>query len=251
MAGRMWSLGLRCLVCDMCHTLDEAQEMARELSAAFIVVVRESEGTVRIRTTDRERAQEKRVPINSVAEALHRLLRQQQPNEAAIDLAATSSFFMGQALQQHRPERQSTDVSTAGSGAGGGGVGGKVSSVQVNYRFPDKSKYTGTSRKKLEATMSGKITPLLSQLASGTVLEVLALSLPKLVVRAAAAFLELDGDEESFSRSVQALGERHPRYRKDLVTVCDVLHELKYEKDCSAFALYSLEDNCYSTLLLP
>ncbi len=274
LAGRLWSAGIKCLLCGGGQNMDDVQEAAKDLSARFIVVLRDGESgggvTARIRSLEKDRFQEKKVALSEVPEFLSKQLLRTAggwttgdgAEHSGAGIEAMDAFSLG-------GSGQGTSISSSGLGGGGGGTGGPgggssggggggsssgssgLAHVNYCFRYLDKSKYSAAARKRLESTISAKITPLLSLVSPGTVLEALALQLPRAVVSAAAGLLELKEDEAAYSRSVRSLLERHPRHRKELAAVCEEVGELKFDRGRSVFVLYSAEDHCYATLMAP
>ncbi len=260
LAGKLWAAGVRCLLCGGA-TPDQALEIARDTSAKFVVFFREIEG-VRVRCLDKDRFQEKKVAAGDAADFLLRQLRQQLGSGDSFEPAASfggsgqappasSSSLSSSSSSQHRAPDTGPQYS-----AGSSTASSSSSSVHVNYNFrfyqyQDKSKTTMTSRKRLESTISSKITPLLALLASGSVVDVLALPLPSSVLQSAAAFLKLDSDEAAFTASVRHLLERHSRHRRDLSNICDEIQELHFERSRSVVVLYSADDHGYATIVAP
>ena len=104
------------------------------------------------------------------------------------------------------------------------------------------------AKKRLESTISTKITGSLGLLSAGTNVEVIAVPLPKAVIKSIASILDFE-DESSYVISIQPLVEKHIRHRKDLRNICDEIQSLKFEKSCSVFILYSAEDHFFTYLL--
>ncbi len=281
LAARLWSIaGIRCMLSDVTSSTDEAHEMAKEMSARFVVVVRDptsiQQGTpleARVRALDtneqQQRFQERRLPIPEVAEFLQKQLQQhhqaavdgQQDQSSApssrLDSTSGSGLATGPGGFSVTPESSSTASHPLSTSASSSATFSRIATnVQVNYhyRFLDKSKFGAAAKKRLESTISAKITPLLCQLAPGSVVEAVALTLPLAVLKSMAAYLDFGGDDEAaFMRSVQTLVERHSRYRKDLADICDELKNLKIHSvgGGTVFALYSTEDHDFRPILAP
>ncbi len=256
LVSKLWSLGIRCVIADSTVTLDEAQESAFEFSASLIVIVREGDTQARVRFLEKEQhIPERRVRHEDLVDFLQRAVRSQQSEHGSSD---SSSIMSAQSVT-------GSGVTTAGSIIGGGGgfmrsestktststVSGEIRSVQVNYNytFLDKTKVGASAKKRLESTISTKLTSSLGLLAPGTVVEALALHLPKPVLKSISGLIDLEGNVAAFDKSVAALQEKHPRHRKDLGDICDTIRALRQKRGCSVFALYSCEDHFFNLMI--
>ena len=47
--GRLWNSKIRCFICDSQNTVDEAEELAQDIGASFIVILHDAEGFMRVR----------------------------------------------------------------------------------------------------------------------------------------------------------------------------------------------------------
>jgi translation initiation factor 2-alpha kinase 4 len=257
--GRLWAAGIACVPSTPGRTADEVQEDARKdgCSTSLVVIVREStDGSVRVRSLERDRFQEKRVPAVEIVEYLQRNLSE---NDAFGVVGAGLTSMSVSALSTGAPQsylgsrsvvENSANIVGQYSAASGGASGNRPG---VTYRHSclEKAKYSAAARKKLETSVSGRITPLLTRLAPNVVVEVLTLSLPAAVVRATAAFLDLE-DENSFQASVASLRERHSRHRKELTEVCDEIQTLaRGRSSCPVIVLYAAEDHQFATVIPP
>ncbi|TRY62517.1 hypothetical protein TCAL_00386 [Tigriopus californicus] len=232
LAQGLWIKGIKTLVCDSFFSLEEVQEQAQELGASHIVILRESESMARVRCLDKDRFQEKKVPLAEIPDFV----------EAAQDNANA-------VRDNYYPLNRCESISS--SNRNGPAISeSKLGAIQVNYNhiFLDKSKYGTSVKKKLESTISAKIIPNLQLLAPGVLVEVLTLPFPKVVVKSMAALLDFE-DEAAFQRSFPALLEKHSRYRKELRNVCDEIQSLKYEKYISVFILYSVEEHDHVSVM--
>jgi hypothetical protein len=119
--------------------------------------------------------------------------------------------------------------------------------VTYNYRLLDRKQLSLPARKRLESTMSAKITGIVHCLAASTVLHVLAVPLPGAVLKTLAATLQPDEDDEA------GVIERLPaRHRKEVAAICDEIRTLRRQRSAaSVFVLYSSEDHNFATLMLP
>lgn len=239
LASRLWKNSIRCEVCDTFEPLDDVQNRAMTLSASYIVILRDTDGFARLRSLDRDRFIEKKIHLLDLVEHLQRQLQQNDPGDAGLASGSTGTMML------HRMESSKLNPAEQVNSISKGQM-----SVQVNYnyRFFDKSKNSSISKKRLEATISAKITSTLSLIAPNTNVEVLVLPLPTIVIKSIHAILNFE-DETTFEQSVDTLIEKHIRYKKDLTNICDEIQGLKFEKDCSVFFLYSFEDHEFSTVL--
>ena len=223
LSNKLWSLGVKSVVCDIFQTLDEVQEYAQENGCAFIVILRDAaDGLVRIRCLEKDRFQEKKQALTDVADFI---LKNLTPLECMDSYSS-------------RPEMISRSSTEA-----------KQFQVNYGFQFLDRKGNNFLSKKRLESTISSKITSTLHLLAPGPAVEVLALPLSKAILKSMVAYLDFD-DEPSFKASVPILLEKHSRHRKELSPICDELQFLRFEKQTSVIILYSSEDHNLIPMLM-
>jgi len=254
-AGKLWSAGIACLLCAPGRSPDDVQESARKdgssSTSSLIVIVRETaDGSVRVRSLERDRFQERRVASVDVVDYLQKNFSGDADNTSGQQ--AMSSSYSGSGLGGPQASiggrALAEGLASATSSVASGGASGSRPGVTYRHGCLEKGKYSAAARKKLETTVSGRITPLLSRLAPGAVVEVLTVSLPSAVIRAAAAFLDLE-DDESFGRSVAALRERHSRHRKELAFLCEEIQRLADSN--AVVVLYAAEEHNFAPIIPP
>lgn len=233
LASKLWGHGIKCVVCDHHQSLDEVQEFAAEFGSSFLVIVREGESAARIRSLDKDRFQEKKIPLGDTADFLVKImLRRDQEKSDKTEAESTLS----------RSESVRSSAPNTGEGKG------LPVQVSYNFKFVMDKKSGSMSKKRLETLISTKITSSLSLLSGNTSVEVLAIPFPKPVIKTIASILEFD-DQGKFESSVSLLLEKLSRNKKELRNVCDEIQTLKFKKEISVFVLFSLDDHSFQTLI--
>ncbi|KAJ4436658.1 hypothetical protein ANN_16789 [Periplaneta americana] len=225
----LWTAGIRSSLVDSLQSLEEIQSYCQENLIQHIVMLKDIEtGTLRVRSWEKERFQEKKVNTSDLVEYLQRMLK------SSSELTDSNNM-----LTKSESKPQSTDPASSPS----------VGNPLLNFSFVTVEKYPTNTRKRFEAQMMSHMSNTLQCLSAKVRVEVLALTLESAVVKTLATHLELDSDQQEFQKSIGFVIERHPRHRKYLIRICDVIHELRREKNCPVIILYSLGDNTFKVLM--
>ena len=128
--------------------------------------------------------------------------------------------------------------------------------VNYNFTFLDRERYSN-SKKKLEVRKSEKLAAALARFDPSTAVEVIAIGLPDVTLRAMAHTLELD-DEEKMARSLEDLCGQYPRYpppltlrsfywlfsrhRKELRAIAEEMLRVRLGPKAPVIVLYSLDE---------
>ena len=129
--------------------------------------------------------------------------------------------------------------------------------VNYNFTFLDRERYS-QSKKKLEVRKSEKLAAALARFDPSTAVEVIAIGLPDVTLRAMAHTLELD-DEEKMARSLEDLCGQYPRYpplilklfycffspprhRKELRAIAEEMLRVRLGPKAPVIVLYSLDE---------
>merc|ERR1712192_383795 len=112
--------------------------------------------------------------------------------------------------------------------------------VNYNFTFLDRERYSN-SKKKLEVRKSEKLATALARFDPSTAVEVIAIGLPDVTLRAMANTLELD-DEEKMARSLEDLCGQYPRHRKELRAIAEEMLRVRLGPKAPVIVLYSLDE---------
>ena len=91
LANQLWSIGIRCFVCDIHLSVDDVLEVAADCGASFVAVLHDTEASVRLKNlTDKDRVTERRVSLLELVDFL-----QKQLTKPSMEAAEHSSSSVG------------------------------------------------------------------------------------------------------------------------------------------------------------
>lgn len=225
MIRELWAAGIKSSLMDSLQSLEEIQDYCQENLVPHIVMLKDIEtGTLRVRSWEKERFQERKVSVSGLVEFLQQLLK-----------SSGETAEMNNMLTRSECKMASADP-----------VGGNP---LVNFNFLTVEKYPTNIRKRYEVQMMSHMSSTLQCLSAKVRVEVLALNLESAVIKTLATHLELDLNQQDFQKSIGLVTERHPRHRKYLIRICDEIHDLRCEKNCPVIILYNLGDNTFKVLM--
>ncbi|CAB4055201.1 EIF2AK4 [Lepeophtheirus salmonis] len=214
-AKRIWNMGLSLYLCDADYSLDEAQDLCLEIGATVMVVIAGDEGgkmEIRVKSWDKKdsRFTEKKMALTDLCDYLHKcfthdgddMYDESTNNSAALGLSCTTT---------------TTTISSNCSSSNNSG------SININGSL-DKQRFTSSQKKRLESSILSRIQNNLVIFGPQNFFEVIGLPFPGNVVKSLAAYLDLE-NEFKFENSIKDVTDRHIRYRKDLTTLCDEIHD--------------------------
>ncbi|XP_031334945.1 eIF-2-alpha kinase GCN2 isoform X2 [Photinus pyralis] len=218
----LWAAGIRCCLIEA-SSLEEIQEQCTELSVSHIIILKETEkGTVRIRSWDRDRFQEKVVKIPDLVENMQRVIKLW--NEGCAEHVIPLSNI-----------KNDSRISS-----------GDSHEAIVSILFVTMEKLSANTRKRYENQIKSQLDSLFKRL-SGEVI-VLALSVDSSVIRSLTSYLDFES-ERVFQNSLKVVIERHQRHKKYLMEICDEMYELKLKHTNAILILYSISDYFYKMFL--
>ncbi|CAB3382831.1 Hypothetical predicted protein [Cloeon dipterum] len=216
LARELWSAGVKAHFVQHVQDVDDAEALVKELGASHLIMLKDSEPhSVRIRTWEKDRFQEKKVDLVNVPSWI------------------TRKFSTSEEVSEPNPNN-----ATANSGVNAG----------FNFHFVTTEKMAYNTRRRFENLMAGHLANLMKLLSQKCVLEVVAISVEGNIVKSLAANLDLNGGEDQFNSSISSVVEKFGKHRKYMAEVCDKLYELRFEKKHFGIVLFSLADNVYRTL---
>ncbi|CAH1116543.1 unnamed protein product [Phaedon cochleariae] len=218
----LWAAGIRSTLIETTN-IEEIQEQLNELKVTHVVILKDNEqGTVRIRSWNKERFQEKSLPTSELVENLQRILRNwndsYQENGPPSFLTRSESKSSGEHLQE----------------------------ANVDIVFVTIEKLSSNARKRYENQIKSHLDSLFKKLTGFVV--VFGLSIESNLIRSLTSFLEFE-TEYQFQKSVETVIERHPRHKKYLNEICDELYEQKTVRKNPTIVLFSLSDCFYKVII--
>ena len=238
-ASSLWLAKVRCFICDMHDTVDEAQDIALDMGASFLVILHDEEGIMRVRC-----------------------LKEKDPSgHTFVDIEKVSSFGLIEVLQK----KFALYEKEMGGGSFGGVSTAKTDTKNVDYvgtaaiqnspntmafefKFVQKllemdKKQLTTVRKRLELNVTSKIMKL--NVSSSQSVAII-LPFKASVIKSIASHLEIE-DEARYQESVKQLMDRYFKddsseklfiKKGELSKVCDEIEEWRFDKEYSMIIIY-------------
>ena len=226
LARELWSRGVKCSICDPGWSIDDVQDHALECGASLIVIYQYA--NARIRHLVNERFTEKKVAVNELLETVLKHIDEQTTSLSAVSSSGplVRMDSVTRILESNTPH------------------------FNIEWQFfPDRK--NATIKKRLESSISSKMTPILNSFNASTFVTVLVLSYSGSVIRSLVATMDFD-DESKYNDCLKDLCAKHSRVKKELVDVCEYINELKVCKGIIScvFVLYSSEEHSFKVLML-
>ncbi|XP_040575688.1 eIF-2-alpha kinase GCN2 [Lepeophtheirus salmonis] len=264
-AKRIWNMGLSLYLCDADYSLDEAQDLCLEIGATVMVVIAGDEKMeIRVKSWDKKdsRFTEKKMALTDLCDYLHKcfthdgddMYDESTNNSAALGLSCTTTTTTISSNCSSSNNSGSMNITGSLGSAGplslslNSGSSHSKFKINFNFKFLDKQRFTSSQKKRLESSILSRIQNNLVIFGPQNFFEVIGLPFPGNVVKSLAAYLDLE-NEFKFENSIKDVTDRHIRYRKDLTTLCDEIHELKFIKHVHIIILYSCEDHIFKFLV--
>lgn len=237
----LWSAGIRaCLI--EANNMEEIQEQCNELKVSHVVMLKDTEqGTVRVRSWEKDRFQEKTFTVAELTENMQRILKTWNENGH------------GEQAQLLRSESKSSYSEKQEHGH----------DANVNVLFVTNEKLSANARRRYDNQIRSQLDGTLKRL-NGDII-ILGLTVEASVVRTIAAYIAFDSEQlfqQSVGNIIDRFGliffcfvsltkycSRHQRHKKYLLEICDNIFEQKMKRTNPVLILYSLTDSFYKLLL--
>nr|CAH7725974.1 unnamed protein product [Callosobruchus chinensis] len=221
----LWLAGIKCFLIESTN-IEEIQEQLIELKVSHVIILKENEhGTVRVRSWERDRFQEKSFSTTELIENMHKILKNW--NDVVQENSNT-------ALLRSESKVSSTERND------------QEANVYVDYLFVTAEKLSSNARKRYENQIRSQLDGLFKKFTGYVV--VVGLSLDSTIVKWLASFLDFES-EYNFQKSVEGVIERHPRHKKYLNDICDEIYKQKTSRTDPTLVLYSIFDYSYKVVL--
>ncbi|XP_077394275.1 eIF-2-alpha kinase GCN2 [Festucalex cinctus] len=232
---KLWSNGVSA---DIAYDVSQSQETlmdhCRLAGITCMAMVSDKEGNyVKVKSFEKDRQSEKRVPELEVVEHIIQKFRTKFVEERYI---REISECMGQ-------NPKGSQLNATGSSEQHGSSCG----MNMNVNVISSEKVSASARRRFETQIHTRLQTLANSLQNkNSDIEVLAVDLQKETL---INFLSLEFEtEEQYNSSVRTLLSRLPKQRY-LKSICDEIHTFKMTKRVAVVVLYSLKDDYYKTLL--
>ncbi|XP_017089364.2 eIF-2-alpha kinase GCN2 isoform X1 [Drosophila bipectinata] len=245
----LWSVGIRCGIVEAASELgDEAQDLAR-LGALHVILVAEN-GSLRVRSFERERFQERHLNRAELVEFVQKLLRGDGINAATVDYSreiSNQSAGGGSSGGRER-ERGENGLSTSGSNATIKNSYSQLPNLQVSFLTHDKP--TANYKRRLENQVAQHMTSTLAQFIKKETFVVLVVELPPAVVNAiVGAINPREIRKKETEPEINVVIERFPKYKRYISEINDEVLDYLGDAKTPIVALYSISDSYYRVII--
>ncbi|XP_054730561.1 eIF-2-alpha kinase GCN2 [Anastrepha obliqua] len=241
----LWTANIRCCVVESVNgSGDEAQDLAK-LGALHVILVAEN-GGLRVRSWERDRAQERHVTRSELVDFIHKL-RPELNNASAIDSATQATA--------------SSPGSNTGYGGGGGlSTSASGSSIKSSYNlsqwpnvqvvFVMHEKLTSNLRRRYENQVTQQMSTTLSQFTKKENVVVLVVELSPTIVNAiVGAINPRDANKKETEVEINNVMERFPKFKRYINEITDEIIDYLSGDKASVVALYTISDSYYRVII--
>ncbi|RZC35247.1 Pkinase, RWD and/or tRNA-synt His domain containing protein [Asbolus verrucosus] len=223
----LWAAGIRCALIEATNN-EEIQEQCGELKVPHVVMLKDSDqGTVRVRSWERDRFQEKTFKMHELVENMQKIIKNWKEGcQEFIPVTGTISRSDSKSSYGEKNEHNHE--------------------ANVTVLFVTAEKLSANVRKRYDIQIRSHLDGVFKKL-NGYV-TVLGLSLESKVIRTIASYLEFETDQ-IFHKSVEIIIEKHQRHKKHLSDVCDEIYEQKCKRTKPVIILFSLNDSFHRLLI--
>ncbi|XP_017067151.1 eIF-2-alpha kinase GCN2 isoform X2 [Drosophila eugracilis] len=246
----LWSVGIRCGIVEAASELgDEAQDLSR-LGALHVILVAEN-GSLRVRSFERERFQERHLTRTELVEFIQKLLRTDGIIGATVD---NSSQLFSVSTGDNRSsggrerERGENGLSTSASNANIKNSYNQLPNLQVTFLTHDKP--TANYKRRLENQVTQQMSSTLSQFLKKETFVVLVVELPPAVVNAiVGAINPREIRKKETEPEINFVIERFPKYKRYISEINDEVVDYLSDAKTPIVALYSISDSYYRVII--
>ena len=235
----LWNAKLKSFICDAHDTEDEAEDIAQEMGASFLVILHDEEGSMRIRCLkEKDPSGHTFIVIEKILTSVglieiiqKRLLSYEKDNFGGL-VNPTNARMESKVAPEYGSNVPNVANQTSPNAISFQSMIGDFDRRQLS-----------SIRKRIELNVSSKLSKL--TISSYSSIVVLMLPFKASVIKTIASYIDVD-DEVKFQESKKQLMERHDAredvsersYKKELSKVCDEIEELRFDKDYSIIILY-------------
>ncbi|KAH8293934.1 hypothetical protein KR054_006754 [Drosophila jambulina] len=248
----LWSVGIRCGIVEAASEVgDEAQDLAR-LGALHVILVAEN-GSLRVRTFDRDRFQERHLTRTELVEFIEKLLRTEAISGATVDNSSqvfntsAGSGGGGNSGGKER-ERGENGLSTSASNATIKNSYSQLPNLQVSFLTHEKP--TANYKRRLENQVAQQMSSTLAQFIKKETFVVLVVELPPAVVNAiVGAINPREIRKKETEPEINFVIERFPKYKRYISDINDEVMDYLTDAKTPIVALYSISDSYYRVII--
>ncbi|KAH8383572.1 hypothetical protein KR009_009336, partial [Drosophila setifemur] len=245
----LWSVGIRCGIVEAAsESGDEAQDLAR-LGALHVILVAEN-GSLRVRSFERERFQERHLNRAELVEFVQKLLRTDGINGVAVDssLNLSSQSAGGGNSSGRERERGENGLSTSGSNATIKNSYSQLPNLQVSFLTHDKP--TANYKRRLENQVAQQMSSTLAQFIKKETFVVLVVELPPAVVNAIVGSINpREIRKKETEPEINFVMERFPKHKRYISEINDEVLDYLSDAKTPIVALYSISDSYYRVII--
>ncbi|EDW27954.1 GL27249 [Drosophila persimilis] len=246
----LWSVGIRCGIVETASGAgDEAQDLAR-LGALHVILVAEN-GSLRVRSFERERFQERHVNRAELVDFIQKLLRAESANGASVDYSASQLSNMntsGGSSSNRDRGGDGNGLSTSASNVSIKNSYSQLPNVQVTFLTHDKP--TANYKRRLENQVAQQMGSTLAQFMKKESFVVLVVELPPAVVNAfVGAINPREIRKKETEQEFNFVIERFSKYKRYIVEIHDEVVDYLSDAKTPIVALYSISDSYYRVII--
>ncbi|EDV94516.1 GH19296 [Drosophila grimshawi] len=239
----LWSVGIRCGIVETASGGgDEAQDLAR-LGALHVILVAEN-GSLRVRSFERDRFQERHLTRAELVEFIQKMQRSE----------AISGGVVGSGGDY------SSQLSNMSSGPGNNGLSLSASNVSIknNYsQLPDvqvtfhtHDKMTANYRRRLENQVAQQMSSTLAQFSKKESFVVLVVEMPPSVVNAIVGAINPRVlRKKETEPEINFVIERFPKHKRYISEIHEEIVDYLSEAKTPILAIYSISDSYYRVII--
>nr|AAQ22516.1 LD22885p [Drosophila melanogaster] len=246
----LWSVGIRCGIVEAASELgDEAQDLAR-LGALHVILVAEN-GSLRVRSFERERFQERHLTRTELVEFIQKMLRSDGLNGTTVDnFSQLSALGSGDNRSSGGKERERGEngLSTSASNATIKNNYSQLPNLQVTFLTHDKP--TANYKRRLENQVAQQMSSTLSQFLKKETFVVLVVELPPAVVNAiVGAINPREIRKRETEPEINYVIERFSKYKRYISEINEEVVDYLSDAKTPIVALYSISDSYYRVII--
>lgn len=229
----LWGVGIRCGVVEA-NGPDEAQDLAKDLGALHVILFGD-DGTLRVRSWDQNRFQERHLNRQELTEYIQRMLR---PDHMSLTDASACH-------QSNNNQATTNVVSIKNSFLSGPAL------PPVEVTFLTHEKPTANLRRRYENQLKQHMTSSLILFGKKERISVIVIDLPVQFLKAVTGAIDprnMSGKE--MQDDIGIVIERFPKYKRKLLEIVEEIKDIMCESRTPVIVgLYSTTDFSYRILL--
>lgn len=232
----LWGVGIRCGVVEA-NGPDEAQDLAKDLGALHVILFGD-DGTLRVRSWDQNRFQERHLNRQELTEYVQRMLR---PDHNTMAIANDNP------LSSHQ---SNSNVSISNLSIKNSFLSGPIL-PPVEVTFLTHEKPTANLRRRYENQLKQHMTSSLILFGKKERISIIVIDMPGQFLKAATGAIDPRNiGSKEMQDDISIVIERFPKYKRKLMEIVEEIKDVIAEsRTQTIIGLYSIADFSYRILL--